>query len=1057
MRAPACRRQSSVVAKLVAGSLVALAAGLISFSTVVLSVTPATAGTPDPTLLPVATTSQFPLTAAYNALNVPSLTAGGAYLDPTTSVKVYRLTTATYPTSSPYWGHDYSEGGDEVSLPYNGNTRAVLVRQNSTSGGPWWLLDFTPGAGVSNPRQLSGSLSPWVDVAFAFSNNPATPYYAYVSNGSSIRRFDIRTLTEAPGNGWPITESSAMWLHQSENDGLFVYMLGTSGPTVVGYEPSTGTRKTYTNTNVNEPRIDRAGRYIGLCMNAPSNGLLVWDWQTNSTPWSTTGDPGIPFAHNASLRGRWVVVDWNLSFPDQFATFTPGTPASGVHVGGPAPSYEVHGNGSWIQHPADLNDQWALFLAYGGLQPTGSAWLAPGGMVLMTPNGQRRLLAHAYNTTGTYNYFSFAKFSSDGQYVLFTSDMNGSGRSDLFLVELPQTAGTTPAPTLSALSPSIATAGSTTLTLTATGANFVAGSVVQWNGSPRTTTFVSSTQLKAAISTTDLATAGTAAVTVASPGAGTSGALTFTITAASNPSPTLSSLVPTSATAGSAVLTLTATGTNFVAGSVVQWNGSPRTTTFVSSTQLKATISATDLATAGTASVAVFSPTPGGGTSGALTFTITAASNPSPTLSSLAPASATAGSAALTLTATGTNFVAGSVVQWNGGARTTTFVSSTQLKATISTTDLAAAGTPAVAVFSPTPGGGTSGALTFTMTAGTTTSPPPTITTALVGYWAFDEGSGTTAVDSSGNGNTGTLVNGPVWTTGTLSQALSFDGVSSYVNVPHTSALNAYPMTIAAWIKTSTTTGNQGIVNKYVAASSNGYQLFMNNGNLCAWYFRDASNYVYDGTACTLGVSGYADNQWHYVVFAVDGAGGRIHVDGVQKTTRAWTGTDGATSTAQPVRVGDYPGASGEYFSGVIDEVKIYSGALSATQVASFYGSIGRTAPVLSAIASSVAGPSQATITWTTNGASTTQVEYGPATAYGSVTALNTSLVTSHSQGLTGLAAGTVYHFRVKSADAAGNLATSGDSMFATAAATAKHKNSRNWFNDVGKFFQKLF
>src|SRR5206468_3974315 len=176
---------------------------------------------PDPMSLPVATTAQAPLAAAYNSLDVPSLTAGQSYLDPTTRVKTYKLTSATFPAPSPNWSHDYAEGGDEVSLPYNGNTRAVFVRQDSTSGGPWWLIDFTPGAGVGNPRPLTGNLAPWIDLAFTFSNNPATPYYVYVSTGGTIYRFDIRTMTAAPGNGWPLTgETGVYWLHQSENDGL---------------------------------------------------------------------------------------------------------------------------------------------------------------------------------------------------------------------------------------------------------------------------------------------------------------------------------------------------------------------------------------------------------------------------------------------------------------------------------------------------------------------------------------------------------------------------------------------------------------------------------------------------------------------------------------------------------------------------------------------------------------------------------------------------------------------------------------------------------------------
>ncbi len=90
-------------------------------------------------------------------------------------------------------------------------------------------------------------------------------------------------------------------------------------------------------------------------------------------------------------------------------------------------------------------------------------------------------------------------------------------------------------------------------------------------------------------------------------------------------------------------------------------------------------------------------------------------------------------------------------------------------------------------------------------------------------------------------------------------------------------------------------------------------------------------------------------------------------------------------------------------------------------------------APVISAVASPSVSATAATITWTTNEASDTQIEYGPTTSYGSSTTINSSLVTSHSQSLTGLTAGTTYHFRVKSADSAGNATVSGDYSFATA------------------------
>src|SRR5260221_14721913 len=88
------------------------------------------------------------------------------------------------------------------------------------------------------------------------------------------------------------------------------------------------------------------------------------------------------------------------------------------------------------------------------------------------------------------------------------------------------------------------------------------------------------------------------------------------------PTPTVSSISPISAPAGSGAFTLTVNGASFGTNSVVRWNGSNRPTTFVSSTGLTAAIPASDLAAAGTPQVTAFTPAPGGGTSAALTFTV---------------------------------------------------------------------------------------------------------------------------------------------------------------------------------------------------------------------------------------------------------------------------------------------------------------------------------------------------------------------------------------------------------------------------------------------------
>ena len=181
-----------------------------------------------------------------------------------------------------------------------------------------------------------------------------------------------------------------------------------------------------------------------------------------------------------------------------------------------------------------------------------------------------------------------------------------------------------------------------------------------------------------------------------------------------NPEPSITSLSPSSTVSGSEDFTLTVSGSDFVAASRVNWDGTVLETTYVSASQLTAVIPASDLTAAGSASVTVVNPTPGGGTSNAATFTITS-TNPAPSVSSLSPASAAAGSTAVTLTVSGSDFVASSAVQWNGAALATTYVSASQLTALIPASDLTATGSASVTVLNPSPGGGASNAVTFTI------------------------------------------------------------------------------------------------------------------------------------------------------------------------------------------------------------------------------------------------------------------------------------------------------------------------------------------------------
>jgi hypothetical protein len=151
------------------------------------------------------------------------------------------------------------------------------------------------------------------------------------------------------------------------------------------------------------------------------------------------------------------------------------------------------------------------------------------------------------------------------------------------------------------LSPAGATAGGAGFTLTVTGADFTTASVVLWNGAVRTTTYVSSTQLTAAISDSDIANEATNLITVANctPPLSTSSALPFVVmSAAPVAAISAASLAVAADSSGNHILSLT--GTDFVSGSVIEWNGINLTTTYVGPWQLSAVVPASDYASLST-------------------------------------------------------------------------------------------------------------------------------------------------------------------------------------------------------------------------------------------------------------------------------------------------------------------------------------------------------------------------------------------------------------------------------------------------------------------------
>ncbi|WP_297900951.1 IPT/TIG domain-containing protein [Metallibacterium sp.] len=269
-----------------------------------------------------------------------------------------------------------------------------------------------------------------------------------------------------------------------------------------------------------------------------------------------------------------------------------------------------------------------------------------------------------------------------------------------------------PTPTLTSLTPNQLTLGASASLVTLDGNGFVGNSSVTLDGAPLADTYQSATQLQVTIPAATLAVSGTHTLVVSNPipGGGISAGANLTV---AYPPPTVSSLSPAAAAMGGAAFTLTVNGSNFQSVSKVQWNGSALTTSYVSGNTLTASVPAADLASGGYATVSVVTPAPGGGSASA-SFAV---DYPVPILSAISPTSAQGGASSVTITATGSNFVPVSTIDWNGKALSTSYVSATQLSASVPAGDLAAGGSIAVTAATPAPGGGTSSAITFAVSA----------------------------------------------------------------------------------------------------------------------------------------------------------------------------------------------------------------------------------------------------------------------------------------------------------------------------------------------------
>jgi len=315
-------------------------------------------------------------------------------------------------------------------------------------------------------------------------------------------------------------------------------------------------------------------------------------------------------------------------------------------------------------------------------------------------------------------------------------------------------------------------------------------------------------------------------------------------------------------------------------------------------------------------------------------------------------------------------------------------------------------------------------------------------TANLVSHWKFDENFGTTAMDSSGNNNTGTLTGGAAWSAGKLGNAVQFDGVDDFIKVVASTGnldIDSGSVTISAWIKPQSVSSVQAILlrglSDGVAGGQEGYGFFVNsNGKINAG---SAGGENYNSLASLTA------NTWTHVVMIVSSSASKLYING-QDSTPAGAGTVVVASN-KDLLIGATRNIANtlntRFFNGSIDEVRIYNRGLSAQEVTDIYNDTGTplptgdtTPPVISSVISSGITQNSASIAWSTNENSDTQVEYGITQSYGQSTGLNFSLLTSHGASLSALTTNTTYNYRVKSRDAAGNLAVSTNQTFTTAA-----------------------
>jgi len=202
-------------------------------------------------------------------------------------------------------------------------------------------------------------------------------------------------------------------------------------------------------------------------------------------------------------------------------------------------------------------------------------------------------------------------------------------------------------------------------------------------------------------------------------------------------------------------------------------------------------------------------------------------------------------------------------------------------------------------------------------------------------HWKFDETSGTSAADSSGNNYSGTLVNGPTWAAGHVDGALNFDGIDDHVATVDDPLDITGSLTISAWVVHTSNSTARHIASKNHVGVSTPWQLAILTTNKLRSYTRgsDLDQAIDSNDSISL-------NAWHHVVFVRDAVTSKVtfYIDGSQDSGGWQTYTPARVSASGvTAKIGSRGDGASNFFSGKIDDLRIYNRALSPDEVLALY------------------------------------------------------------------------------------------------------------------------